>query len=209
MSQKIYGYFLIDEKKSGIVDSWDKCQNATKGKKSRYKSFKTLAECNIWIENGCQYESKEVKEQKKIEIQNNMIDGIYFDAGTGRGIGVEVRVTDKHGNSLINEHYHSFPLNEYGNIFLGKERTNNFGELLGLSIALDFALKSDTKNIFGDSNLVIEYWSHGHFNKGSVNDDTIKLINYVVKRRKKYEVCGGKIAHISGDINPADLGFHK
>lgn len=118
-------------------------------------------------------------------------------------------MTDKYGNSLINENYHSFPINEHSNILLGKERTNNFGELLGLSIALDLALKSNVNNIFGDSKLVIQYWSHGHFNKNSINDDTIKLIDYVVKRRKKYEACGGKITHISGDINPADLGFHK
>lgn len=209
MSQKKYGYFLIDEKKSGIVDSWDECQEVTKGKKSRYKSFKTLSECKLWIESGCQYESKENKKQKIVKIRNNLADGIYFDAGTGRGVGVEVRVTDKYGNSLINEDYHSFPINKHGNIFLGKNRTNNFGELLGLSMALDLALKSKVKNIFGDSNLVIQYWSNGHFNKASINDDTIKLIDYVVKRRKKYETCGGKVTHISGDINPADLGFHK
>lgn len=209
MGQKIYGYFLINENKSGTTDSWEKCQRITKGKKARYKSFKTLKECQDWINSGCQYENKEIKIIKKKKIQINLIDGIYFDAGTGRGIGVEVRITDKEGNSLIKEDYYSFPLNEHGNIFLGKDHTNNFGELLGLSMALDMSLKNDIKNIFGDSNLVIQYWSRGFVNRDNISQDTVKLIDYVIKRRKKYEDCGGIISHISGDINPADLGFHK
>ena len=209
MSQKIYGYFLINENKSGTTDSWEKCQKIIKGNKARYKSFKTLEEYQDWINSGCQYESKEVKHIKKKEMQKNLIEGIYFDAGTGRGIGVEVRVTDREGNSLLKEDYYSFHLNEYGNIYLGKERTNNFGELLGLSIALDMGIKNGIKNIFGDSNLVIQYWSCGQMNRDNINEDTIKLIDYVVKRRRKYEDVGGSINHISGDINPADLGFHK
>ena len=31
----------------------------------------------------------------------------------------------------------------------------------------------------------------------------------VRERREYFESIGGKITHISGDFNPADLGFHK
>src|SRR3712207_8977796 len=49
--------------------------------------------------------SSDLKEafQKKESQKRELKDGIYFDAGTGRGIGVEVRVSDKFGNSLLEE----------------------------------------------------------------------------------------------------------
>ncbi len=50
----------------------------------RYKSFKSQSEAQNWLDNGAKYEDKN-------EIKANLPDGIYFDAGTGRGIGVEVR----------------------------------------------------------------------------------------------------------------------
>ncbi len=60
------------------------------------------------------------------------------------------------------------------------------------------------KAIYGDSNLVIKYWSQG--NCKSDDDLTKKLSNTVTKIKNNFN---GSINHISGDINPADLGFHK
>ena len=80
-------------------------------------------------------------------------------------------------------------INEFSNIELGNNYTNNFGELLGCYLALIIANIKGENKIFGDSNLVI-----------------LKLIEVVAKLRENFN---GKIEHISGDINPADLGFHK
>lgn len=33
-----YAYYLIDERKTGIVDSWDKCKIIISKKNSRYKN---------------------------------------------------------------------------------------------------------------------------------------------------------------------------
>jgi len=63
--------------------------------------------------------------------------------------------------------------------------------------------------ISGDSRLVIDYWSLGRFHESSLEQDTIKYINKVILLRKEFESNKGTIKHISGDINPADLGFHK
>ena len=45
---KVYAYCILDDNKfiveSNIVYTWDECQNIVKGKKSRYKSFKTETE---------------------------------------------------------------------------------------------------------------------------------------------------------------------
>ncbi|MGM0507578.1 MAG: viroplasmin family protein [Fusobacteriota bacterium] len=198
---KYYAYYRSDDNKSGITRSWKKCQSIIKKGKVRYKSFKTQKEAQDWLDNGAIYETKEM-------LQEKLKDGIYFDAGTGRGIGVEVRVTDKKGNSLVDKIVPKDKVNEYGNYLTKKGSTNNYGELLGMYIALKLALKTDQKRIFGDSKLVIDYWSNGYIKKEKVADDTVKLSERVKKLRKKFEKRDGIIEHVSGDINPADLGFH-
>ena len=65
------------------------------------------------------------------------------------------------------------------------------------------------KSIFGDSKLVINYWSKGFMNKNKLSLKTKKLIKSVARLRKKFEESGGRMEYISGDDNPADLGFHK
>lgn len=206
MAKKFYAYFLESEKSSGIVDTWDECKSIVNGKKARYKSFSTKSECEIWLEAGANYEKK--AEIKK-EIQKNLPVGIYFDAGTGRGIGVETRVTDERGKSLIHFNSCGYIPNEFGNIHLGKEKTNNYGELLGLFLAIDIATKGNYKHIYGDSNLVLFFWSKGIFKRDNLPTETVELILKVVDARKKFELSGGIIEYISGDYNPADLGFHK
>ena len=58
--------------------------------------------------------------------------------------------------------------------------------------------------MYGDSKLVIYYWSKGQYN--NLPKDTVKLIEKVTENRKNF---GGNIRYINGDFNPADLGFHK
>ena len=128
--------------------------------------------------------------------------GIYFDSGTGRGIGVEVRVTDENKENILNKISPSalkellkdttWIKNEFGNIQFETKKTNNFGEL-----------------ILGDSRLVIDYWSLGRFHENNLELETINYINKVIQLRKEFEKNKGIVRHISGDVNPADLGFHK
>lgn len=201
---KVYAYFLELTGESGVVDTWAECQEKTKGvKKVRYKSFPDRIQAGNWLSRGAIYEKKEAL-QKKIIQKMELPEGIYFDAGTGRGIGVEVRVSDKNGNSLLEE-----GCNEFGNILLGFSKTNNYGELTGLSKAIDIALEKKIFHIYGDSNLVLEFWSQGRYHPEKLEKETVILIQDVIKKRKQFEALGGKISYISGDINPADLGFHK
>ena len=194
-----YAYILNDKK--GIAEDWESCKALVNGVSgAKFKKFKTLVEANAFINNG------------EIELE----DAIYFDAGTGRGRGVEVRITDKNKKSLIPVlkenrkdiidffNKKDWNINEFSNIELGNNYTNNFGELLGCYVALIIANIKGENKIFGDSNLVIDYWSKGICN---IEDkETLKLVEVVSKLRNNFN---GKIEHISGDINPADLGFHK
>ena len=135
-------------------------------------------------------------------------DAVYFDAGTGRGMGVEVRIADVNENSLLSKIMDDKKINQYGNYFVGLNRTNNFGELTGLYLALKYAKKFNIKKIYGDSQLVIDYWSQRRYNAYNLDNDTINLIETVAVMRRDFENEGGKVARIDGDYNPADLGFH-
>ena len=202
MAKKFYAYYIVSSGKTGICDSWDICKNIVHGEKSRYKSFKTKNEAEEWLLGGAEY-------IKKDEVKKNLPEGIYFDAGTGRGIGVEVRVTFKDGNSILNRYLPENRINEFGNFLMPLGSTNNMGELAGINFAIEIAVKEGMFNIYGDSSLVIDYWSKGFIKKDNVTPKTYELALKVKKKREFFESIGGTITRISGDYNPADLGFHK
>ena len=207
-NKKFYAYFIIDTSGNGILENWSDCQKKVSGKKARYKSFKTFLEAEKWLNSGANYEKKEKTDliEQYSELDR---DAIYFDAGTGRGNGVEVRLTDFNGNSLLYKIMNEKNINEFGNYYVADTRTNNFGELVGIYTAFVYAKKYDTKVICGDSSLIIEYWSKGRYNSSNLENDTIELIKKVTLMRHEFEKKGGTIKKISGDVNPADLGFHK
>ena len=211
---KIYAYCILGEGedivKSGITYTWDECQSMVKGNRARYKSFRSEKEADEWLKSGAEYESREKKEEKFFKMSAELErDAIYFDAGTGRGNGVEVRLTDFNGKSLLYRIMNSSKLNEFGNYYLSEGRTNNFGELTGLFAAIRYALKYNIQTICGDSALVIDYWSKGRYNRDNLGEDTLNLIRKVTDMRKEFENRNGIIKKISGDVNPADIGFHK
>lgn len=215
MAKKFYAYFF-NEENLGIVETWEECKTIVQNSKARYKSFPSYSEAEVWLQDGAKYENKKISSES---IKTKLEEGIYFDAGTGRGQGVEVRITDKNGRSLIHilesDNFNKFLkknswfINEFDNIQLTKDKTNNFGELLGLYLALECAKNLNLNKIFGDSKLVISYWSKGQFQAGNLNQETVSLIKKVTENRRKFEFYNASVEHISGDINPADLGFHK
>jgi len=193
-----YAYFLPNGK-NGIVRSWTKCEEIIRGVQgARYKGFKSDTEASLWLASGAKYETK---------IKKKMSKGVYFDAGTGRGKGVEISVTDKDGKDLLDKVLNPELINKYGKHLLPSGHTNNYGELLSCRFAIDIAKIIKEKNIFGDSKLVIDYWSKRLIKK-EVSEKTKKLAHEVALLRQEFEKNGGKIVLISGDDNPADLGFH-
>jgi ribonuclease HI len=136
--------------------------------------------------------------------------GIYFDAGTGRGEGVEVSVTDEAGKNLLHKALKKKDLNFFGKHLVRQDdATNNYGELLALRYALQIAKKEKIKKIFGDSKLVIDYWSRRRAKRKELPAETVRLLDEVAKLREQFEAAHGSILRISGNDNPADLGFHR
>lgn len=166
----------------------------------KFKKFDNKEKAKEWLN---KVNGKNLSETKKLDDKT-----LYFDAGTGRGV-TEARVTGKRGQSLIKySGLKNIKINKHGNIeFPGK--TNNYAELAAFYIALRIALKYDYKKIAGDSKLVLKWWTNGNYKKDNLSEDTIKLIEKTRELLKIFEGKQGHILFISGDINPADLGFHK
>ncbi len=197
-AKKYYAYSVSNTRKHGVTDDWEKCKKIVSGLASaRYKGFKTKKEAQDWLEHGADYSSKKILHK-----------GIYFDAGTGRGNGVEISVTDEKGKNVLGTILPKELINQHGKHLIPGNVTNNYGELLACKYALILALREKITHVFGDSNLVIAYWSKGHIKK-EVASETISLALEVAKLRREFEANGGIIAHVSGDENPADLGFHR
>jgi ribonuclease HI len=203
--KKYYAYFVPATKKQGVTDDWAACEKMVKGVNgARYRSFENEIDALRWLKAGALYETKPVRPYRKLE------PGIYFDAGTGRGDGVEVSVTDEHGKNLLQKAFSKTELNRFGkHLIKNPEATNNYGELLALRSALEIAVKENVKRIVGDSKLVIEYWSKWRMKAKDLPEETVALAREVAKMREAFEKGGGKISRISGGENPADLGFHK
>jgi viroplasmin and RNaseH domain-containing protein len=199
MKNKYYAFFVPRTGEKGIAADWKICEKAVSGEKeARFKSFTNRKDAEKWLESGADYGFK-----------NDLEPGVYFDAGTGRGQGVEVSVTDEKGGNLLAEIVPKNKLNKFGKYFLEKGLTNNYGELLACKFALELALKKKIRKIFGDSRLVINYWSKGFVKEENVSFETLELIDSVSVLRNKFEEKKGAMIHISGKDNPADLGFHR
>ena len=215
--KKFYAY--LTKKARGVAENWPDCQKVVLGAPdAKFKAFLTLSEAEKWLAAGADYNIKHIAAKK----------GIYFDAGTGGGRGVEISVTDEKGSSLLDKILPRTHINSRGHYWVCDEGrtlhltprsalprsvfqdvTNNFGELLACKYALRIAGKEGIKKIFGDSKLVIGSWSKGFLNKKGLPLETIGLVKEVKKLRDEFEQAGGKIGFIPGASNPADLGFHK
>jgi len=208
--KKFYAYFVpaFGAKeaisKQGVTDSWTTCEKFVSGKAgARFRAFDERRDAEAWLAQGAMYEPKAAKPRPKLE------PGIYFDAGTGRGAGVEISVTDERGKDLLHKALAKKDLNKFGKHLLkNDDATNNYGELLALKYALEIARATRVKHVFGDSKLVIDFWSQWRIKRNDLPDETVALADDVSRARELFEKNGGTVERISGDFNPADLGFH-
>ena len=198
-NKKYYAYFVPRTKEQGITEDWEECRKIVSGEtEAKFKSFPKLKDAEEWLSSGADY-----------AFRKDLEPGIYFDAGTGRGDGTEISVTDEKGKDLLKEVLTKDKINKYGKHLLPQGTTNNYGELLACKFALELAVKKEVKRIFGDSKLVINYWSKAYVKEEEVNMETLDLIDEVKLLRDKFENQGGALIYIEGRDNPADLGFHK
>lgn len=204
--KRFYAYHLGDE--HGIVGTWSECESIVSGRKARYRGFVTRGEAQAWLAAGALYEdraAKKAKEQRALPEE-----AVYFDAGTGGGRGTEVNVTDRDGVPMVHMVAQGAEITPQGTVLL-VDKTNNYGELLACLHAMQVARQLGLKLVFGDSRLVLDYWSKNYVSaeKRTSDPDLVSLVRRTARERKAFEADGGELRHVSGGINPADLGFHR
>lgn len=202
---KFYAYIVPSKEKQGVTENWTECEKHVNGVASaRYRSFDSREAAAEWLHSGGEYEKRPPR------VKARLMPGVYFDAGTGRGDGVEISVTDEKGMNLLTKVLPRAKLNRFGkHLVTHADATNNYGELLALKYALKYALKEEEKSIFGDSKLVIDYWSKYQIKRKDVAAKTVTLAEEVSELREEFESDGGVVSRVSGADNPADLGFHR
>lgn len=155
-------------------------------------------------------------------------DVLYVDGACNKITGKKswASITDKKGNCLME--YIDLSEFETKDVILPNnqnrkiinisfndvvKQNNNGAELISMVIALRMAKQNDNVlAICSDSELIVKWWSQGHINAATLSKmDPLKkkYINECKKLRESFELRGGKIIKISGDDNPADLGYHK
>jgi ribonuclease HI len=208
--RKVYAYRLEDEE--GIVESWDACERKVVGRKARYRGFADRKVAAEWLARGAPYRDRPA--EKAEALLDYPEDAVFFDSGTGAGRGVEVNVTDRDGIPLIHlidDLPPATTLTEDGTLVLGPGRSNNSGELLGCRLAIAVARILDARAVYGDSRLVLDFWSKGHVSRTvrAEDPDLAALAHETALARAELERAGGSLAYVPGDINPADLGYHR
>lgn len=199
---RYFAVFYPGEKNSFITKDPVLFQEFTKDRVNINQIFETAVEADRWI--------KTMENSSISSVETLDKDAVYFDAGTGRKIGMEVRVSDYTGNSLLEELCeYKDKINEFGNYNLGENLKIQYGELYGLYLALMIAEQKNILKIAGDNQLVLSFWSMGNYNPKKLNDETVELIEKVVELRKKFSLRGGILFYVRGGKNPADLGFHR
>lgn len=86
---------------------------------------------------------------------------------------------------------------------------NNGAELIAAVIGLRLAIYFNSigilvENVCSDSQLIVDNWSK-YLSKTAKDYNKIKYINELISLRKNFT---GNLVKISGNKNPADLGFH-
>ncbi len=207
---KFYAYHT--ETEDGIVGSWTECEQKIEGHKARYRSFPDRPSARKWLDGGARYEDRKAAKAEALRAFPD--EAIFFDSGTGPGRGVELKVTDRDAAPMVHlagDLPDGTSLTKEGSLVLGPGRTNNYGELLACFLAIRVAEQVGSKCVYGDSKLVLDYWSKWHISKEKrlTDPELVELARETSRARTRFERHKGELGHISGGLNPADLGFHR
>lgn len=149
---------------------------------------------------------------------------MYVDGCCNNTIGSCASVVDGRGFDLIGPHLDflshfkfldTFPMKHHRDRIVCEvkftdvaSKQHNGAELIAMCIGLVIGIYYKYEIIFSDSQLMVNSWSLKE--STTIKDPyKAKIQRYCIELRKIFERRGGKILKISGDDNPADLGFHK
>lgn len=217
----MFYYAVRNGRNPGIYNTWDECNEQVSGFKGAiFKKFKSYEEARNYVNN---IENNTVAKEEIIERDGCIyVDGSYGSHTHGFGWGSVINGYDGcdlipycHENGLINDLNIKPVILPVGRrvVIVSKfedvTQQNNGAELLSAVVALRLAIFLKTrgiiiKRIYTDSSTVL-HWSK-RLNNSNLDPIKIHYINELIHLTREFD---GTLEKIDGDINPADLGYHK
>lgn len=213
--------------------------NVTGFSGAEYKSFKTLNDAEIYMSVCKECKEKPVQQLQQLqqfqpstkkELQELPVNSFFVDGGCNSNTEGNAwgSVVFSNGSDLLCNYLPLLTDMRVEYKQLASEcryviivsftdvtsQQNNGAELLAMIAGLRIANYCYENNhpithIFSDSQLIINYWSKQLKSNSNLSELKQQYILECINLRKKYESYGGTLVKISGDINKADLGWHK
>jgi len=212
-------YSVYQGRVPGVYKTWTECKEQTDGfSGASFKKFSTREDADISF-SGQVAESVPEKREDEFCIY---VDGAHNKVTRDEAWG---SVVDQNGKDLIEPYKHllddmvlttkNLPVGTRTLIIAKFNDVStqqiNGAELLSLIAGIRIAKEIKCLTVCSDSKLMTDYWSKRLKPESKLKMDPLKSnwVEYLIKIRQNFEKIGGKIEKISGDDNPADLGFHK
>jgi len=212
-------YSVYQGRVPGVYKTWTECKEQTDGfSGASFKKFSTREDADKSF-NGQVAESVSEKREDEFCIY---VDGAHNKVTRDEAWG---SVVDQNGKDLIEPYKHllddmvlttkNLPVGTRTLIIAKFNDVStqqiNGAELLSLIAGIRIAQEIKCLTVCSDSKLMTDYWSKRLKPESKLKMDPLKSnwVEYLIKIRQNFEKIGGKIEKISGDDNPADLGFHK
>lgn len=216
---KKHFYVVKTSEGAKVYDSCEKARAAYEHRSNAiWKGFATREEALTWIGDNATSKttSKATRATPRAKSaaasakSRRAANAVYCDSGNSLQTGrpTEIRVTNGSGISLLALVLPANQLNERGNYLPGKGKSNNYGELKGLGLAIEVARIIGATQVCTDSETVYLHWSRDNV-KPKVDPETRALAHEVSEARRRFEAEGGSVIKIGGGENPADLGYHR
>ena len=217
-------YAVRKGKKEGIFETWSECSSYVAGfRGAKFKSFYSLNDAEKYMSNERLSNEKIILSPDNCNFYSN-VQCLFVDGGHNKHTGnvalasvVDDNYVDKveEFKLLFNDMklvtvnlpvgIRTLAVADFSDV---KKQQNNGAELLAMIMGLRIALHTNSYNIiYSDSQLMIDYWSKGRVKYNPIMDSS--KINYIKELKQLRDRFNGKIIKISGDVNKADLGYHK
>jgi ribonuclease HI len=224
-------YSVYKGKVPGVYKTWLECKQQTNGfSGASFKKFSTREDADKSFSSFNSFNSfgSQVLESSSEKRKDEFCEFcIYVDGAHNKRTRDEAwgSVVDQNGNDLVERYKHllddmvlttkSLPVGTRTLIIAKFDDVStqqiNGAELLSLIAGIRIAQEIKCLMVCSDSKLMTDYWSKRLKPETKLKMDPLKSnwVEYLIKIRQNFEKIGGKIEKISGDDNPADLGFHK
>jgi ribonuclease HI len=199
LDEKIYSADYYQESQTWKFDLLENENNALL---SNNKLIPTGKTSTIWVDGACNLNSGGKGWGSVVDDNGYDLLNLKENESVLHNITTQIQNLPVGSRRIIITHYNDVSTQQ-----------NNGAELLAMLVGLRIAYHDHSiTTIKSDSQLIVDYWSLGKIasaTKSKMDPNKISSIMECTRLRQSFNFRGGKIVKISGNINKADLGYHK